>query len=143
MPQIHKFFSLFLSLCTGQEEENGVLYEFFYEESCGDAQDLSSPDEEDEPLLSNSRSFIGNFSILRLLFEIASLKVCAQVRIGFKKIHTNSKITEHSFFLYVMIGLNSGELLVIHLNLWWGSEYMHGSYQFFKKKYRHKQHKIT
>ena len=62
MPQIHKFFSLFLSLCTGQEEENGVLYNFFYEESCGDAKDLSSPDEEEEPLLSNSRSFTGNFS---------------------------------------------------------------------------------
>ena len=45
-PQIHKF----LSLCTGQEEENGIR--IFDEESCRDAQDLSSPDEEGEPPLS-------------------------------------------------------------------------------------------
>ena len=56
-PQIRKFFP---SLCTGQEEENGVRTSD--EESCGDAQDLSSPDEEDNPLLSNYHGFTGIFS---------------------------------------------------------------------------------
>ena len=32
------------------------------EESCGDTQDLSSPDEEDEPPLSNSHGVTGEFS---------------------------------------------------------------------------------
>ena len=98
MPQIHKFFfPVFISLYRSRRRKWSTV-QIFYEESCGDAQDLSSPDE-DEPLLSNSHSFTGNFSILRLLFEIASLRVCTGQDIK-KKIHTNSKLTEHSFLLY-------------------------------------------
>ena len=43
---------LFLPLCIGLEEENRVR--IFDEESCGDAQDMSSPEEEDERPLSIS-----------------------------------------------------------------------------------------
>ena len=69
---------LVFSHCTGPEEENGVR--IFDEKSCRDAQDLSSPpDEEDEAPLSNSHGFTGKFQILRLLFEIASLRVCTRV----------------------------------------------------------------
>ena len=71
------------SVCTGQEEENGERV--FDEESCGDAQDLFSPDEEDEPPLSNSRGFTGKFSNFEAIIEIASLRVCARVRIRIKK----------------------------------------------------------
>ena len=69
---MQKNFFLFLPLCTGPEEENGV--QIFDEESCGVPQDMSSPDEEDEhplatspPLstshpLSTSRGCTGKFS---------------------------------------------------------------------------------
>ena len=49
------------SHCTGSEDENGVQ---ILDESCGDAQDLSSPDKEDDPPLSNSRGFTGKLSYL-------------------------------------------------------------------------------
>ena len=69
---MHESFFLSFPLCTGPDEENGV--QIFDEESCGDAQDLSSPDEEVEhvcylPLVVSQVIF----QILMLLFEIALL----------------------------------------------------------------------
>ena len=66
---------LVLSLCTGSEDENGAR---IFDEPCGDAQDLSSPDKEDEPPLSIVVSLV-NCHIYWLLFEIALL---TQIRIG-------------------------------------------------------------
>ena len=62
-PQIHKIFPLFLTLCTGQEEENGIR--IFDDESCGDAQDLSSP--------MKKMSLRNQTLMVWLLSEIASL----------------------------------------------------------------------
>ena len=52
---------LVLSLCTGLEDENGAR---IFDEPCGDAQDLSSPDKEDETPLSTSRGFTVKLSYL-------------------------------------------------------------------------------
>ena len=79
-PQIHKSFSLFLSLV--QVKKKKPEYEF----------SMRSPAEMDKtcPVLTMKMSLHYqnvvvsqvHFQILRLLFEIASLRVCAQVRIG-------------------------------------------------------------
>ena len=59
--QIHKSISFFLSLYRSRRKKWSTV-QIFFEEFCGDAQDLSSPDDEDEPLLSNSRGFTSIFS---------------------------------------------------------------------------------
>ena len=70
---------LVLSLCTGSEDENGART---FDEPCGDAQDLSSPDKKMRLYYLTLVVSLVNCHIYRLLFEIALLRVCAQIRIG-------------------------------------------------------------